>query len=379
MKVSILALFLIAKQVAAIGRPLGFAGGSRPVTGGGNRPPVIPRDTNELRKLLADNTPRVILLDKTYDFTNSEGRVTEQGCRPWSCSANPQLAINAANNWCGNHPKATVTYNKASTSGLTVGSHKTILGKGSKGVIRGKGLRMANGVTNIIVQNIKIIDLNPHYVWGGDAITIAGADGVWIDHNEIQNIGRQMIVTGYASATRVTISHNIFNGITKYSPSCNNAHYWTLLFLGDNDSITVANNFIHDTSGRGPKIGGHGSQTIHMVNNYWLNTKGHALDAEVGGKALLEGNYFANVQTPMVMAGKGAVYITTSATHGKSCQSYLGRKCVRNVAKSSGSIARADLGALPYFTSNNVKATKAYPASQVPSRVVKNAGVGKIN
>jgi pectate lyase len=36
-------------------------------------------------------------------------------------------------------------------------------------------------VSNIIIQNIKITELNPHYVWGGDAITIAGADMIWID------------------------------------------------------------------------------------------------------------------------------------------------------------------------------------------------------
>jgi pectin lyase len=36
-------------------------------------------------------------------------------------------------------------------------------------------------VSNIIIQNIKITELNPHYVWGGDAITLAGTDMVWID------------------------------------------------------------------------------------------------------------------------------------------------------------------------------------------------------
>lgn len=32
----------------------------------------------------------------------------------------------------------------------------------------------------MIIQNIHITDLNPQYIWGGDAITIAGSDQVWI-------------------------------------------------------------------------------------------------------------------------------------------------------------------------------------------------------
>lgn len=32
----------------------------------------------------------------------------------------------------------------------------------------------------MIIQNIHITDLNPQYIWGGDAITVAGSDQVWI-------------------------------------------------------------------------------------------------------------------------------------------------------------------------------------------------------
>lgn len=65
-------------------------------------------------------------------------------------------------------------------SGINVGSNKSIIGVGNKGVIRGKGLRMANGAKNVIVQNIHITDLNPQYIWGGDAITLDGSDLVWV-------------------------------------------------------------------------------------------------------------------------------------------------------------------------------------------------------
>lgn len=41
-----------------------------------------------------------------------------------------------------------MTYDTAGVSGINVGSNKSIIGVGSKGVIRGKGLRMANGAKN---------------------------------------------------------------------------------------------------------------------------------------------------------------------------------------------------------------------------------------
>jgi hypothetical protein len=67
---------LVSSSVAlkAVGTPFGYASG---VTGGGDRTPVIPKDIKELASLLADSTPRVILLDKLYDFIGSEG--TEYG------------------------------------------------------------------------------------------------------------------------------------------------------------------------------------------------------------------------------------------------------------------------------------------------------------
>jgi hypothetical protein len=51
----------------AVGTALGF--GSATV-GGGNAPPATPSSPAQLLGWLSDGTPRVIVLDKTYDFTN---------------------------------------------------------------------------------------------------------------------------------------------------------------------------------------------------------------------------------------------------------------------------------------------------------------------
>ncbi|KAF8535608.1 pectin lyase fold/virulence factor, partial [Trichophaea hybrida] len=318
-----------------IGTPIGFAAGT---TGGGDAVPQVPGSLNELKSLLADSTPRVIVIEKEYNFIGSSGTTTATGCRPSSntCPNNGgQDAINGSQNWCGNSPKVKVTYDTAGTKPLPVGSNKSIVGIGAAGVIRGVGLRLANGAKNVIIQNIHITELNPQYIWGGDAITLVGSDMVWIDHCKFSLIGRQMLVTGYVAAGRVSITNNEYDGVTNWSATCNHEHYWTMLFYGAQDKITLAGNYIHNVSGRAPKVGGAGKITMHAVNNYFSNIGGHSFDVGVGAKVLMEGNVFENVKTPITAATQvdgGYVYNTA----GPGCQSAIGRSCQANVLNSSG-------------------------------------------
>lgn len=161
---AILALVSLAPSLIGaqrvVGAPEGFAAGT---SGGGNAQPIRPRDNNELTNLLKDNTPRVIVLDREYNFVNTQGRTKAQGCAPWSTKPGCQLAINGAGDWCGREqskaPKVQVDYDNAGLNPLIVGSSKTILGVGSQGKIRGKGLRVNNGARNVIIQNIEIVSL----------------------------------------------------------------------------------------------------------------------------------------------------------------------------------------------------------------------------
>lgn len=175
---------LASKALAAgvTGAAEGFAQG---VTGGGSATPVYPSSNDELVSYLGDSSPRVIVLQSTFDFTGTEGTETIDGCAPWGTDSACQLALNK-NNWCNDYQGGAniggLTYDAASDLGITIASDKTLVGEGSNAGIKGKGLRMVSGVSNIIIQNIAITDLNPQYVWGGDAITINGADLIWIDH-----------------------------------------------------------------------------------------------------------------------------------------------------------------------------------------------------
>ncbi|KAH8150309.1 uncharacterized protein LAJ45_05520 [Morchella importuna] len=380
----VLAVLLPAAALAqVVGSATGFAKG---VTGGGTATPVYPTTIAELKSYLTDSSARVIMLNKEFNFIGSEGTVTESGCRPSSntCpNAGGQDAINGAS-WCtsGGYPTVSVTYDVAGTGYIDVKSNKSIVGVGSAGVIRGKGLRIANGVTNVIIQNVHITELNPQYIWGGDAITLAGSDMVWIDHCKFSLIGRQMIVTGYSAAGRVTISNNEFNGVTSWSATCNGDHYWTMLFLGSSDLITLVGNSIHDCSGRAPKVGGASTANVvlHAVNNYFAYIGGHAFDVATGGNVLIEGNAFVSVTTPITTASSsagGQIFNVPSSSYTSTCSTYLSRSCVVNSVSSSGTFSSyTTTGFLANFSGKNIQAATA--ASVVIANVNANAGVGKI-
>ena len=68
-------------------------------------------------------------------------------------------------NWYNVQPPVSVNYYKAGYRGLQVASNKTLLGKGLAGILKGKGLQISEGVSNIIIQNIHITHLNPQYIW----------------------------------------------------------------------------------------------------------------------------------------------------------------------------------------------------------------------
>ncbi|CAE6538584.1 unnamed protein product [Rhizoctonia solani] len=377
---TLLAICLLSVRGAlAVGSPFGYASGT---TGGAAAAQAIPTSAAELQSWLEDSTTRNILLDRTYDFTDLEGSLTGPGCKPWTCTPNPQLAINA-NSWCSSsYESVTVTYKKAGTSGIRVKSNKTILGKGTSGWIKGKGLYIT-GQNNIIVQNIRISDLNPQYVWGGDAIYVDNSSKIWIDHNYFKSVGRQFIVTGFGAVTGLTISNNYFDGQSTYSTGCDQHHYWVFLFAGNGDQITLARNYVYYTAGRGPHIGGTSgyTQTLHMYNNYLNGITGHALDPAVGSRVLMEGNYFNAVKTPSTGDTAGTVFAPTSTTMNAQCSSTLGRNCVSNtLAGGSGTLPNAaSTAAISAFTASVVKSASVMDPANVPSYVLANAGQGIIN
>ncbi|KAK9771434.1 putative Pectin lyase-like protein [Seiridium cardinale] len=350
-KLAALAGLAQAATVSVSGTPEGFAAD---VTGGGSATAVYPSTTDELVSYLGDDEARVIVLTKTFDFTGTEGTTTETGCAPWGTASACQVAINQ-NDWCTNYqpdaPSVSVSYDNAAIEGITVASDKTLIGSGSTGIIEGKGLRIANGASNIIIQNIKITNLNPKYVWGGDAITLSDCDLVWIDHVTTSQIGREHIVLGTSASGRVSITNCDIDGEVDYSATCDGYHYWALYFDGSADYVTFKNNYVHHTSGRGPKVAG--STLLHVVNNLWadIDPSGHAFEIASGAYVLAEGNVFQDVDVPQESGDDGALYSVDDSSGASSCSSYIDRSCVANSYSSSGTFPGTDTSVLSKFSS----------------------------
>ncbi|PYH67636.1 polysaccharide lyase family 1 protein [Aspergillus vadensis CBS 113365] len=373
MKVSFLHLLCLNAALASAsvvkGAAEGFAAG---VTGGGDTTPSYPKTNEELVSLLESDEPQVVVLTKTFDFIGTEGTTTEAGCAPWGTGKACQLAINS-NGWCGKNPAVTVTYDKAAKNGIHIKSNKTLVGEGDKGVLSGKGLYFEGGVSNIIVQNIKITDLNPGFVWGGDAFTFFGADLIWIDHCETSLIGRQHYVTGFHPNTRMTWSNNFLNGKTTHSAGCDDHHYWTLELVGKGDEITFQNNYVYHTTGRGPALSG--TTLFHAVNSVWSSIPGHAIEGNEKGRGIFEGCFFEDVVEVAPAKPENQLF-SASEANAASCKSALGRACQPNGYSKSGAFSSSETGFFSDFSGLTIAA--AGSATDARGYVPKNCGIGRI-
>ncbi|CAG8928860.1 unnamed protein product [Penicillium salamii] len=347
----------------------GFATG---VTGGGSVEAQYPSDIDELKEWLTDETARVIVLNQEFDFTDSEGTTSGTVCASWGTGDKCQKIIQDD---CGDSTALSATWYTAATKPIDVASNKTILGVEDKGIIKGKGLRFRDGASNIIVQNIQVTDLNPEYVWGGDAISFDGSDLIWIDHVTTARTGRQHYVFGFDTSTRVTLSNNFINGETPYSTGCDGYTYWTFEMVGKADQITLQNNYIYKTTGRSPALSG--GTLLHAVNNVWEDNNGHALEGgEATAKGLFEGNVWSGVNT-IIGDYEGVLFTSPDSSTNEQCNSALGRSCVVNLATDSGELtAHKDTS---FFTDfSGLKIAPATSASEAQANVPSKAGAGKL-
>ncbi|KAF0741215.1 hypothetical protein Ae201684P_020201 [Aphanomyces euteiches] len=361
------------------------------VTGGGSAIPVYPTTIAELKFYLNDTIPRVIILNKAIDFRGSENTTTETGCQPdytRKCialnngflSQNVILQSGGMNNTggCTNGEPISVTYDIAGAKKpLVVSSNKTLRGEGLKGVIIGKGLWL-NG-DNIIIQNIHITNLNPQYVWGGDAFYLQGVNNramkkIWIDHVKVSLVGRQMFTTNAAGVESLTISNSEFDGQTTWSATCDGNHYWSLIFYG-NVKMSFVNNLVHHTSGRSPKMSG-STVFAHIANNHWFNNSGHSFEGSEGAFTLSEGNYFEQTVLPNLV-DKTANVMSTSNANKVSCTSTLKRSCVPDVFVSSGVFNNTNESNVVSNMNGVATAYKPKAAAKL-KKSTKNFGVGNL-
>ncbi|GMF58632.1 unnamed protein product [Phytophthora fragariaefolia] len=188
-----------------------------------------------------------------------------------------------------------------------------------------------------------------------------------------------MVVINFSGATGVTISNSDFDGNTKFSASCDGHHYWGFLILGKKTELSFIGNYIHHTSGRSPKIGGHDGETsvVHAANNYFFENSGHAFDVATGGYVLAEGNYFASVASPNLDDPTGNFFVPARESF---CKTAIGRACKLNVLTDSGKLtgysARTALGELSKYA-KIIGGYAVAPAAQL-KEASGNFGVGEL-
>lgn len=281
-----------------------------------------------------DSEPRIIEVIGDIDFTNSEGQETSTGC--YYDPKNPQKALltkaDPEHACVGNgNVKQPISFDKAGTHPLLVGSNKTIVGHDTSAKLTGKGLLLKH-VENVIVQNLTIEGINPAVVWAGDALDLSDVKRVLIDHNLFKMIGRQMIVGHFGEQDNIIVSNNIFDGATPYYKE---GHYWNVLFIGTSSTkVTISSNWFRNFSGRAPALHGQGSFVI--VNNLYQNGAGNALELNDNVDVLLEGNVFENVHQPIARKS-GLIFALTQrdVTGDNSCNTRLGRPCEANQVNGS--------------------------------------------
>ncbi|KAJ7799084.1 pectin lyase fold/virulence factor [Mycena olivaceomarginata] len=122
--------------------PPGFASG---VTGGGTAPTTFIGNIADLKAALT-----------------SKGPMT---CFPYTACLRPAARV-CSTGWAAATAfrLSNVQIDTAGIEGINVQSDKTLVGLGTTTKLIGKGLRFV-GVSNIIIQNIEITDLNPRRAW----------------------------------------------------------------------------------------------------------------------------------------------------------------------------------------------------------------------
>ena len=182
-------------------------------------------------------------------------------------------------------------------------SNITIVGVGTSGVLDQIGLHIRNS-SNIIIRNLHIKNVKKSgspTSNGGDSIGMESTvNNIWIDHNTLEASGGES--DGYdslldmkAGVTNVTVSYNHYRNSSRAG----------LIGSSDSDSantnITFHHNWYENIEQRTPLLR-HG--LVHSYNNYFSNLSNsdmiHGINSRMGGRILVEGNYFKNSNNPLI-------------------------------------------------------------------------------
>lgn len=274
-------------------------------------------------------------------------------------------------------------------------SNTTLIGAGpGAGLVNGR-IEII-GVANVIVRNLAIMapcDVAPVWdptdgatgAWNSayDAITLQGAERVWIDHNTItdapitddqlpiENGKLKQCHDGAIDITRganyVTVSHNVID-----------RHDKTML-IGHSDSytadigrlkITIANNVFSNVTQRSPRVR---FGQVHLFNNYHVGAKGVSPYGH---------SYSVGIGTGARVISHANVHAITGAAPGcASVVQTLNPDAASSFVDTGSTLNGAPLGACAAPTAVGWAVPYAFvprPVSLVKANNLARAGAGKL-
>jgi len=274
-------------------------------------------------------------------------------------------------------------------------SNTTLIGAGpGAGLVNGR-IEII-GVANVIVRNLAIMapcDVAPVWdptdgatgAWNSayDAITLQGAERVWIDHNTItdapitddqlpiENGKLKQCHDGAIDLTRganyVTVSYNVID-----------KHDKTML-IGHSDSytadigrlkITIANNVFSNVTQRSPRVR---FGQVHLFNNYHVGSKGITPYGH---------SYSVGIGTGAQVISQANVHAISGAVAGcASVVQTLNPDAASSFVDTGSTLNGAALGACPVSTAVGWTVPYAFtprPAALVKTNNLARAGAGKL-
>jgi pectate lyase len=259
-------------------------------------------------------------------------------------------------------------------------SNISIIGVDTNALFEEIGIHVRDA-SNIILQNLHVRNVKKSgspTSNGGDAIGMeTNVDRVWIDHNHLEASGGEK--DGYdslldmkAGVTNVTVSYNLYNDSSRAG------------LIGSSDSddkntnITFHHNWYKNIEQRTPLIR---HALVHMYNNYWSNDRidymFHAINSRMNAKALVESNYFYNVNNPLIASDDSDVAGCWQTNNENTVLPSIYYS--RTVGNGALVIPEVVDGQLQSTCSVTVPYTVEMDhSSTVPAIVMANVGVGKI-
>jgi pectate lyase len=257
-------------------------------------------------------------------------------------------------------------------------SNVSLIGVGNRGVLDQIGIHLRN-TSNIVIQNLHIKNVKKSgspVSNGGDSIGIeTTVNNVWIDHNTLEASGGES--DGYdslldmkAGVTNVTVSWNHYRNSSRAG----------LIGSSDSDSantnITFHHNWYENIEQRTPLLR-HG--LAHSYNNYFSNISNsdmiHGINSRMGGRILVEGNYFKNSNNPLIASDDspqpGCWQTRSNTLDSISYDRSVGDGALVVPIISGGQFDSTCTVTVPYgYTLDS--------SANIPAIVMGGAGVGKI-